>query len=196
MTRRPRLALRSALPLGVLLVLAALPALARAQPGDAATAHETELVPRTALDGRVELLLPAHFARMDSAMVRLKYGGARPPSEVYTNEGASVNVALNHTADAVPPDGMGALHEALEGAMRTAYPTAVWNRSEVVERDGRAYVHLDLWTPTIDGKVRNVMLATSAEGRLLLVTFNAVGRLEPVWGPVGERIVASVRVRD
>lgn len=153
------------------------------------------LVERTALDGQVTLLTPQDFRPMSEDMLALKYPSVRPPKEVLTNERGSINIAFNHTDNAMRPDQVAAFHPALERMFRNLYPSARWNRSEVVTRDGQACVVLDLWTPAVDTEVRNLMLATSVEGRLLIVSFNVTRELDPEWGPLGVRIMESVRVR-
>ena len=55
---------------------------------------------------------------------------------------------------------------------------------------------MDLWTTAADTDVRNIMLGTSLEGRLLMITFNATREMEPEFGAIGERMIASLRVRE
>lgn len=153
-----------------------------------------ELVEHTALGGRVTLLAPASFGLMREEMIQRKYPAQQRPTEVLSDERGSVNVAFGHSQAAVTPAQIPAIGAAMEARIRSTYPSARWNRSEVIERDGRSYICFDFWSPTADGEVRNLMVATSVDGRLLVVSFNATREQESEWGPIGERIMSSLRV--
>lgn len=152
------------------------------------------LVERTALAGKVALLAPRSFGPMSAELLRVKYPTQRPPTEALSNKDGSINIAFGHTPNAVSPAQIREVHPVLERQIRATYPSARWSRSEVVERGGRSYIVLDFWSPTVDTEVRNIMLATSVDGRFLLVSFNVTRELEAQWGAIGERIMNSIRV--
>jgi hypothetical protein len=152
------------------------------------------LVEQTALNGRVTVLVPEGFAPMSAEMMAMKYPSENRPTEVLTNERGSINVVFNHTQTAMRPEQVAKAHSTLEQMFRSFHPSANWNRSEVIQRNGRSSIVLDLWTPAIDTKVRNIILGTSVDGRFLLVGFNVTRELEVEWGAIGERIIDSIRI--
>lgn len=154
------------------------------------------LVERTVMGQRISVLVPNDFMAMSDEMLKLKYPSDRRPTEVLTNEAGSINVAFNHTENPMAPNEVADAHPVLEQMFRNLYPSARWNRSELVRRGGRDFVLFDFWTPAVDTQVRNIMLCTSVQGRFLLAGFNVARELEEVWGPIAERIIDSVRVRD
>ena len=157
-------------------------------------AQPVQLEDRSVLDDKVVLLLPATFALMGEEMLRLKYPSERRPTEVYTNPAGSVNVALNHTSNPVRPADLAAVHGAVEATFKKLYPSARWYDSKLVQIGGKRFFKLDLRTPAIDTEVRNLIVGTSFEGRLLLVTFNTVRALETDWVPIDARILNSIRI--
>ena len=152
------------------------------------------LVQRTALGGKVSLLVPADFAPLKPEIMDIKYRQAGRPTEVLSNEPATINIAFGHTQDAITPAQIRLAYPAMEGQLKATYPTARWNRSELFEREGRSYFLLDFWAPALDTETRNIMVGTSVQGRFLLVSFNVTRELEKEWGAIGERIMNSVRV--
>ncbi len=162
----------------------------------ATTVGGVPLEPQTALDGRLALLVPAGFSVMDEETLRLKYPSERRPTLVYTDEDASINVAVNHTKDRMPQREIRSFHAHMERMFRNLYPTAVWFQSGIIEIRGREWMALDLRTPAIDTEVRNIMVGTSLEGRLLLVSFNVTREQEEEWIAPAEAIVQSLRVRE
>jgi hypothetical protein len=60
----------------------------------------------------------------------------------------------------------------------------------------KPFFMLDLRTPAIDTEVRNLIIGTSFEGRLLLFTFNTIRELETTWIPVGAKILHSIRISE
>jgi hypothetical protein len=165
--------------------LGLLPTLARAEPN---------LVSRVVLDGKVKMLLPSSFELMSEAMLKLKYPSGKPPTQIYTNDRGSVNVALNHTHDRLTAAQIPQFRKYLEDVFRRAYPSAHWYRSEVTEINGRQFVLLDVRTPAIDTEVRNVMIETSVDDRFLLISFNVVRELEGEWLAAGNKIIQSVKI--
>ena len=151
---------------------------------------------RTALGGRVSLLVPETFGPMSEAVLKLKYPAERRPTEVLSNEQGSVNLAFNHTQNPLQPEQVAEVYPTVAELFRNLYPSARWNRSEVVSRGGRDFIVLDLWTPAVDTEIRNIIVGTSVQDRLLLVSFNVTEELEAEWGGVGERMIASVEVRE
>ena len=151
---------------------------------------------RTVLGGQVSLLVPKSFKPMSEASLELKYPAEQRPTEVLSNEQGSVNLAFNYTQDALKPNEVAEAYPTIDELFRNLYPSARWNRSEVVSRGGRDYFVMDLWTPAVDTEIRNVIIGTSAEGRFLLATFNVTRELEGAWGNVGEKIMSSLRVLD
>lgn len=154
------------------------------------------LAERSLLDDRLTLLVPDSFTQMGGEMLRRKYPSERRPTLVLTNPEGSVNVAVNHTQDALQPSQIAEAHASLEQTFRRVYPSAQWNRSEVVSLGGREFFVLDLRTPGMDTEVRNIMAGTSLDGRLLVIAFNCTRELEPEWGEVGRRIVESAKLAE
>ncbi len=163
--------------------------------GITSTAAETvRLEQRSILNGKIEILLPAAFKVMDKEMMQLKYPSERRPTIVYTNPAGSVNVAFNHTKSKISPEKIPAMHKYLESTFKNLYPSAKWFDSNLIQINGRRYLMLDVRTPAIDTEIRNMIVGTSFEGRLLLLTFNAVRALEETWVPVGTEIIQSIKI--
>jgi hypothetical protein len=155
---------------------------------------EPELITRTVLDGKVEMLLPSSFELMNEEMLNVKYPSGKRPTQVYTNEAGSVNVALNHTKDRLKAGQIPQFHKYVDGVFRRLYPSAHWYRSEVAEINGRQFVLLELRTPAIDTDVRNIIIGTSVDDRFLLIAFNVVQELEDEWLAVGNKMIQSVKI--
>jgi hypothetical protein len=147
------------------------------------------------LGGRVSILLPSGFKLMSPDALARKYPNANRPSAAYTNEAMNVNVTLGHTAHRVTAAQLAPAFEQMVAGFRTTYPTATWFRSGMRDINGRRFFVMEIRTPAADTEVRNIMVGTSLDDRLLMITFNATKALEQEWMPVGNRIIESIRVR-
>ena len=154
------------------------------------------LQPKTMINGKLTLLIPQGFSIMDEEMLKLKYPSERRPTLVYTNELGSINIAINHTKDRIQQSDIAAFHQRLDGMFRNLYPSATWFESGVIDINGREWLTLNLRTPAIDTEIRNIMIGTSVEGRLLLVSFNVTREQEDQWLEPAKAIVQSLRVND
>jgi hypothetical protein len=161
----------------------------------AAQAPTATLETRTALDGKIRLLVPADFTPMSEEMIVKKYPRANRPTVVFTNAQTTVNVALDHNAFKLSDSELPKAKQAIRGGLETAFPTAQWFRDEMKTINGKQFFLLDVRTPAADTDVRNIMVGTSFEGRLLVVTFNATKALEEAWLPIANKIIESVALK-
>lgn len=153
-----------------------------------------ELVTAALLNGKLDLSLPKDFRLMGEEMLRLKYPSERRPTSVYTNTDGSVNIAVNHTQNSLKSDQLAEFHEDMEQMMKNLYPSAEWFRSELTTINGREFFVLEFRTPAIDTQIHNVMLVTSLDERMLLVSCNATVEVEDVWAATFKRIIQSIRI--
>ena len=84
----------------------------------------------------------------------------------------------------------------MDRLFRKLHPSATWFNSDIIEINGRHWLTLDLRTPAIDTKVRNILAGTSVDGHLLLVSFNVTEELEEEWLAPGKAIIQSLHIRD
>lgn len=149
---------------------------------------------RSAYDGAVTFSVPQNFVVMSDDMLRVKYPNQIPPEIVYTDDSGAVNLALSLTPQEISPDQMEEARQLIDKALKDAYPSATWYRSEVFERNGQRFFILDVMTPAADTQVRNVILGTPFRGRLLVVTFNVSRELVPAWLEAGQKMLASLKI--
>jgi hypothetical protein len=55
---------------------------------------------------------------------------------------------------------------------------------------------LELRTPAVDTKIRNIMIATSLDDRMFMVSFNVVQKLEKEWLATANKIIQSVKINE
>ena len=154
------------------------------------------LQPKTVINGKLSLLISQRFSVMDDQALQLKYPSERRPTLVYANESGSINIAINHSRDRMPQTELGAFHKQMDGMFRKLYPSATWFNSGVIDVNGRQWINLDLRTPAAETEIRNIIVATSLAGRLLLVSFNVTRELEDAWLAPADAIVQSLHVMD
>ena len=154
------------------------------------------LVTKTLLGGAVTVLTPDGFAPMSEQLLRVKYPSARRPTLVYSNPSGSVNLALNHTANPLQPNQIAEVHQVMEATFKRMYPTAQWFQSGLVTIYGRRFFLLDLRTPALDTEVRNLMVGTSVQGRLLIISFNVTKEREARWLTTAEKIIYSIKINE
>jgi hypothetical protein len=166
------------------------------KPLAATTIDGVNLRALTVLDGKLSLLASGPFTIMGDEILRIKYPNERRPTLVYSNESGTINIAINHTQDRIPQNRLEAFHQQIDGAFRNRYPSATWFNSGIIEINNRNWLNLDLPTPAIDTEIRNMIVGTSLDGRILLVTVNVTRELEKEWLNPAVAIVQSLRIHD
>ena len=154
------------------------------------------LQPQTVLKDKLSLLLPEGFTPMDDQMLKIKYPNQKAPSLVYSNENGTVNIAINHTQDRLLPSQLAELHRKMDPAIRQQYPSATWQFSGFQHHHGREWCQLEFQSPAIDTTIHNMMVATSVDNRMLLVSFNVTDELAADWLEPGREIIKSLQVKD
>ncbi|MCA9006363.1 MAG: hypothetical protein KDA70_13920 [Planctomycetaceae bacterium] len=160
------------------------------------TVDGIRLQPRTLLDGDLQLLIPEGFTLMSEKNIKLKYPSERRPTLVFSNVSGSVNVAINYTTNSMSQGRINRFHRDLEEMFQKQFPTATWYQSGVADINGRKWALLNLTTPAADIDVHNLMVGTTLNRRLLLVTFNVTKDLEEMWLNPGQAVIQSLSVRD
>jgi hypothetical protein len=131
---------------------------------------------------------------MNAETLALKYPSAgHRPSEVYTNERGTINVALNHTQNKATEANLPDVKKAMETQFNRAPFTFI--KSELKEMNGSQFVILEFISPAVDTKIYNLMAIASLEGRLVMTTFNCTEAERKEWEPVGKKIISSITLK-
>lgn len=153
------------------------------------------LEPRSMVEGRVSLLMPAGLELMDEEALAFKYPSDRRPTQVYTDESGMLNLIVNHTAESMAAEGLDQARQFTEEMFGKMDPTAEWVASEMRTVQGREWFYLDFRSTASGLPIRNMMAATSLGGTMLMVSANMTDALEADWVAPVEAVLASVQVR-
>jgi hypothetical protein len=147
-----------------------------------------------ALNKGVMIFIPVNFSVMDAETLALKYPNAgHRPSEVYTNERGTINVALNHTQNKATEANLPDVKKAMETQFNRAPFTFI--KSELKEMNGSQFVILEFISPAVDTKIYNLMAIASLEGRLVMITFNCTEAERKEWEATGKKIIGSITLK-
>jgi hypothetical protein len=150
-----------------------------------------ELLEMKVLSGKASLLIPKTFALMTPETIALKYPmeGHRP-TQVYTNDKSTINVALNHTAGNANPSDLSRIKQTMDAQF--SKPPFTLISSEMREINGKKYGVFEFESQAVDTKIYNLMAIGILENRLLMITFNCTVDNKPQWTAVGKKIVGSI----
>lgn len=153
------------------------------------------LVERTILNNLVTIQLPADFTPLDEQIKRRKFPSGNPPQLVYANKNAAVSIGFTYnTRQKLTPAQLPDLQKLLVKGLKQVHPNAIWHQETIKTIHGRQWVILEFTTQAVDGPIRNLMAATSANTYLLLTSFNTTRALEKRWLPVGRQMINSIKV--
>ena len=151
------------------------------------------LVARRVLAGKGSMLLPQDFVLMNAGDIEKKYPTAgHRPTEVYTNAGGTINVALNHTKNAAKESDLEGVKQVMDAQFNR--PSVDFINSEISELNGRKFIILEFVSQAVDTKIYNLMAIGSLEGRLVMITFNCTDNFRKEWEPVAKKIISSIDV--
>lgn len=158
------------------------------------TASKVELETKLVLEDQVTLQIPRDFTVMNEELLQAKYPTAQRPSLVFTDSSGAVNIAFSHTLSPVTPTQLPAVVPQLEAQFRRLVPATDWIQTNALTIAGVKWFSFEFRSQAVDMRIRNLMVLTSLNNRLLLVTFNAPAADEGIWMPVANTIVQSLRL--
>lgn len=161
----------------------------------AASGSTVRLEQKSLLNGRLKMLVPFGFALMDEQILAAKYPSGNRPTEVYTDASTKVNIAVNHTQNALQEPQLAAFHQQMDQMFRGQHPGSEWFRSGPVKINDRVWFTLDFRMQAADTKIRNIMMMTSLDNRLLIVSVNVTADLEATWMKPAQQMLDSMMIR-
>jgi hypothetical protein len=158
-------------------------------------AETIQLETRNLLDGKIQMLIPTHFGPMSEELIRVKYPKEGRPTIVLSNERGTVNIAVNHTSNVMSPKDLDEVHRAFDRMFRNQYPSATWYRSERTTLNGQECFILELLTPAVDTEIHNIIVVSSLESRMLIISTNLTKELVAEWLPITQKMIESIKLR-
>jgi hypothetical protein len=154
---------------------------------------EPFLVKKSVLQKKATMLVPQEFVLMDENAIAKKYPSVgHQPSEVYTNKGGTINIALNHTKNPAKESDLEGVKKVMDAQFNV--PSIDFIRSEIKVMHGKKFIVMEFVSQAADTKIYNLMAITSLEGRLAMITFNCTDNYRKDWVPTGKKIIESIQV--
>jgi len=157
-------------------------------------AETIELETRGLLSAKTRMLIPTHFEQTSEEMLQAKYPSKSRPTTVLMDERGTVNVSLSHPTYATSTKELKEAHRALERMFCSQDPSVIWYRSELSSINDQECFILELLTPASDTGVYNILVVTSLENRILIISVNPIKELIERWLSTGRRMVESITV--
>lgn len=158
-------------------------------------AQASELIKRTALNGKVTLITPKSFSPMAKDLLEMKYPHSRRPTEVLSDSTGGVSLAFNHTKNPLSSSQIKRAHASMSKMFHNMYPSAKWIRDKVINMNGKNFMVFEIITPAMDTQIHNIMYGTSVDNRLLLIAFNTTVEQSKQWLPIGKKIMKSISIK-
>lgn len=144
--------------------------------------------------GRVSFIPPAGFKRLTKEEIAKKYFRGNPPQYVFGNQSLSVNVAVTFSITKVSPQQLPEYKEAMEEMLPRLIPGLQWLSRELIDVEGRKWVHLEMTSYAIDTDIHNHLYSTSFDGKVLTFGFNSTVKEYPLVKETLEKSFRSIRL--
>ena len=152
----------------------------------------SQLVYKNILSNTGSIKLPSVFKLMDGNTLAIKYPTNNTPSEVYTNEEATVNVAFKKTKQILTEQKVFTEAKKLEQQL-TSNGKVQLISSEQVKANGNNIHVFSFYSNAIDTKVYNVMFVFSLKGEMVVGSFNCTIALQNQWQVTAYEIIRSIK---
>jgi hypothetical protein len=125
-------------------------------------------------DGLVSFVPPAGFAPMPAEVIAVKFPDAKGPAVVYGNKETTVSIAITFPPQRVlSPEQLPEFKTFMESLIAKQKKDLKWLQKELVEINGRSWIHFEFTCAAIDTTIHNHMYITSLDERMLAFNFHA-----------------------
>lgn len=158
------------------------------------SAKGAELSVKSILGGRAEISVPAALTPMSDEYKLVKYAGANPPQDAFSDEEGTVSVAASvRSGPGAPPP---PIDEMVSG-MATGFDRVrrvTWIAKGKRTINGREFGFLEFKATTIDSEVYNYLYFTFEGTDMFVFTVNSAVETLEIWKGTFEEIIASTRI--
>ena len=147
---------------------------------------------RNALSNKIAIKLPSVFKLMDANTLATKYPANNKPTEVYTNEAATVNIAFKKTEQLLVKQSVFTEAKKMEQQLiKTGRVELI--SSEQIKASGNNIYIFSFYSNAIDTKVYNVTFIFSLRGKMVVGSFNCTMALQKQWQVTAYEIIRSIK---
>jgi hypothetical protein len=147
---------------------------------------------RKALSNTIKIKLPPVFKFMEANVLSTKYLSKNMPTEVYTNEAATVNVAFNKTQQMLKEQKVFTESKKLEQQLTSNGKVQLISSEQASVNNSNISI-FSFYSNAIDTKVYNVTFIFSLKGKMVVGSFNCTIALQSQWQSTAYKIIRSIK---
>ena len=150
------------------------PVRADAQSKSSESTKSTETQRVALYEGMVSFVPPEGFSLMPDEAIAIKFPDAKRPTIIYSNSETTVAITISFPSQrGLSPEQLPELKTFMVSELPKRKKDLKWLQQELVEINGRRWIHLEFLSAAIDATIHNHMYITSLDERVLLFNFNA-----------------------
>lgn len=140
-------------------------------------------------DGEFYLKLPKSFKQLDKKTIDAKYNSENPPTVAFSNEEATVNIAMSITDTKMQNEAIETFLNGMKAQLEVQYEVI---DSNTKEKDGHTIGQIQFISKAADTDIYNHMMIFSCNDKFRTVSFNCTKELQEEWQEVGAFIINSL----
>lgn len=127
---------------------------------------------------KISFAIPDDFTKLAKEELDLKYPSKHAPNIAYANKTRSVSITYNLKTTTIPPEAL--VESELPNAQNyfaqnytRVIPGIRWIDNKIITIYGKKWIYFELLSNAIDTDIRNIMLITFYDKKLLMFNFNS-----------------------
>ena len=146
--------------------------------------------------GNITFEAPEDFTPLNEAEMAVKFPFRNGPIEAVGNDTRAVSISYKLTRNAVRPEQLSELKDALTVEMGKLAPDLQWIKNDFIEINGTKWIYLENTTQGLDQRIHNIEIATSYRGVMVVINFNSTTKLFDSYQEKLQASLHSVKIRD
>jgi hypothetical protein len=127
----------------------------------------------TIFDGKLSLDIPAGFTEMSPEEISFKFPRTNSPVAAYANEARSIAISITRSSQELKAEELEDLQSQLTELFPRIIPGLTWKANEIVEVNGKKWIHMEMLSFAVDTDIHNHMFMTELDGKSFGINLNA-----------------------
>jgi hypothetical protein len=159
---------------------------------------QQDLEKQIILDGKIEMLVPTAFHVMTDEEYKIKYPNPNNKATlIFTDKYLEVNMVFKHILDYdLSNEQIKEFTGIQMESIQKSYPTGSIADKGLRVVNGKTFGYFKMITKAKDQEVFNYFNFTTLDGKLLLMTFNCIVKLQKDWENTMDKMLLSIVCKE
>jgi hypothetical protein len=146
--------------------------------------------------GRIVFDVPADFQPLMAKISESESPSSRHPRYAAGTENAATTITYDVKDSLISADKLDEVRKAFANTFTQTVPGIEWKENKLIKLGGKEWIYFEFESNAVDTDIRNIMLTTDFDGKMLVFNFNSTAEDFEIREPALRASIQSIRVLE